>query len=242
MDFGFNQEQELLRNTARKFLEKLAEGGPLVALIAIGMVSHVLLDLPTPMGAKIFYPFSNNYVHLDLLGYLDWTLFTLALFVLLATWSYAKHDTAVRRGKYAAAMTVKPGQKRSELQGNAGGSTLKVMPGSTYWFADSMYLAPGFPTTSGASNGWQTVLQWKDAGGTKSSSPPVSVDIDNGVYTLYGGYGCPSGPKEYRIPLRIQGAKTSFQQKLPEAPKDVTFNKYGESLAYDVIVNKIASN
>jgi hypothetical protein len=47
--------------------------------------------------------------------------------------------------------------------------------------------------------------------------------------------------KEYRIPLRIQGAKTPFQQKLPEAPKEVTFNKYGESLAYDVIVNKIAS-
>jgi inner membrane protein len=46
----------------------------LVALIAIGMLSHVLLDLPTPMGTKFFYPFSNNYVHLDLLGYLDWTL------------------------------------------------------------------------------------------------------------------------------------------------------------------------
>jgi aminopeptidase N len=48
--------------------------------------------------------------------------------------------------------------------------------------------------------------------------------------------------KEYRIPLRVQGAKTPFQQKLPEAPKEVTFNKYGESLAYDVIVNKVASN
>jgi hypothetical protein len=48
--------------------------------------------------------------------------------------------------------------------------------------------------------------------------------------------------KEYRIPLRIQGAKTPFQQKLPEAPKDITLNKYGESLAYDIIVNKIASN
>jgi len=78
--------------------------GRFVALIAIGMVSHVLLDLPTPMGAKFFYPFSNKYVHLDLLGYLDWTLFTLALFVLLATWSYAKHDTAVRRGILSAVL------------------------------------------------------------------------------------------------------------------------------------------
>lgn len=75
-----------------------------VALIAVGMLSHVLLDLPTPMGTKFFYPFSNNYVHLDLLGYLDWTLFTLALFVLLATWTYANRDTAVRRGILSAVL------------------------------------------------------------------------------------------------------------------------------------------
>jgi membrane-bound metal-dependent hydrolase YbcI (DUF457 family) len=78
--------------------------GRLVALIGIGMLSHVLLDLPTPMGAKLFYPFSNQYVHLDFLGYLDWTMFTLALFVLLATWSYANRDTAVRRGILSAVL------------------------------------------------------------------------------------------------------------------------------------------
>ena len=64
----------------------------------------MLLDLPTPMGTKFFYPFSNKYVHLDFLGYLDWTLFTLALFVLLATWSYANRDTAVRRGILSAVL------------------------------------------------------------------------------------------------------------------------------------------
>lgn len=76
----------------------------LVALITIGMLSHVFLDLPTPMGAKLFYPFSNKYVHLDFLSYLDWTLFTLALFVLLATWTYANRDTAVRRGILSAVL------------------------------------------------------------------------------------------------------------------------------------------
>lgn len=76
----------------------------LVALIAIGMLSHVLLDLPTLMGTKVFYPFSNKYVHLDFLGYLDWTLFTLALFVLLATWTYANRDTALRRGILSAVL------------------------------------------------------------------------------------------------------------------------------------------
>jgi membrane-bound metal-dependent hydrolase YbcI (DUF457 family) len=78
--------------------------GRLVALIATGMLSHVLLDLPTPMGTKLLYPFSNTYVHLDLLGYADWTLFSLALFVLLATWTYAKRDTAVRRGILSAVL------------------------------------------------------------------------------------------------------------------------------------------
>lgn len=78
--------------------------GRLVALIATGMLSHVLLDLPSPLGTKFFYPFSNEYVHLDFLGYLDWTLFTLALFVLLATWSYANRDRAVRRGVVSAVL------------------------------------------------------------------------------------------------------------------------------------------
>ena len=78
--------------------------GRVVALIAIGMFSHVLLDLPTPMGTRFFFPFSNKYVHLDVLGYLDWTLFSLALFVLLATWAYAKRDTAVRRGILSAVL------------------------------------------------------------------------------------------------------------------------------------------
>ena len=75
-----------------------------VALIALGMLSHVLFDLPTPMGAMLFYPFSRNHVQLDLLGYLDWTLFVLMLFVLLSAWSYANRDAAVRRGVLSAAL------------------------------------------------------------------------------------------------------------------------------------------
>jgi membrane-bound metal-dependent hydrolase YbcI (DUF457 family) len=70
----------------------------IVALIAIGMLSHVLLDLPTPMGTMFFYPFSRQYVYLDFFGYVDWTLFTLGLFVLLAAWTYANRKVALRRG------------------------------------------------------------------------------------------------------------------------------------------------
>jgi len=75
-----------------------------VVLIATGMLSHLLLDLPTPMGVMLFYPFSRKYVHLDFFGYLDWSLFTLALFVLLTIWTYANRNTAVRRGIYSATL------------------------------------------------------------------------------------------------------------------------------------------
>lgn len=69
----------------------------LVPLIAIGMLSHILLDIPTPMGVMLFSP-SHKDVHLDFLGYIDWTLFTVALSVLLAIWTYANRDAAMRRG------------------------------------------------------------------------------------------------------------------------------------------------
>jgi hypothetical protein len=67
------------------------------------MLSHLLLDLPTPMGVMLFFP-SRNDVHLDFLGYFDWTLFTVALCVLLAAWTYAKRSAAVRRGVLSAVL------------------------------------------------------------------------------------------------------------------------------------------
>ena len=75
----------------------------LVPLVAIGMLSHVLLDLPTPMGVILFLP-SRKDVHLDFLGYVDWTLVTVALAVLLATWTYANRDAAMRRGILSAVL------------------------------------------------------------------------------------------------------------------------------------------
>lgn len=72
--------------------------GRLAALIAVGMLSHVVLDLPTEIGAKVFYPFSRETVFLDWLGHVDFTLIILSLFVYLAVWTYAKREAAVRRG------------------------------------------------------------------------------------------------------------------------------------------------
>lgn len=72
-------------------------------LIAVGMLSHLLLDVPTPMGVMLFFP-SREYVHADFLGYADWTLFTTSLFVLLAAWTYANRPTALRRGILSAVL------------------------------------------------------------------------------------------------------------------------------------------
>jgi len=42
--------------------------------------------------------------------------------------------------------------------------------------------------------------------------------------------------KEYRKRLVIEAARTPFKFNLPEKPKEITFNKYGEALSYDVVV------
>ena len=44
--------------------------------------------------------------------------------------------------------------------------------------------------------------------------------------------------KEYPAKIRVQGPETPFQFKLPEEPLEVVFNKNGDILARDVLVNK----
>ena len=88
-----------------------------------------------------------------------------------------------------------------------------MYPGTTAVFSDSIYLHSGFPLTpTGCSNCWQTLMQWKGDGGTTSTSPPVEVTEAGGSYVLHGGYGCPSGPQEFRRPLApaSTGAWTDF--------------------------------
>jgi aminopeptidase N len=42
--------------------------------------------------------------------------------------------------------------------------------------------------------------------------------------------------KEYRKRIIIESEKTPFKFSIPEKPKSIVFNKYGESLGYDVVV------
>jgi membrane-bound metal-dependent hydrolase YbcI (DUF457 family) len=70
----------------------------LVAFAALGMLSHMVLDLPTEIGAKIFYPFYRKTIYVNWLGHLDFTLLLLSLFVLMAAWTYSKREGAMLRG------------------------------------------------------------------------------------------------------------------------------------------------
>jgi hypothetical protein len=45
------------------------------------------------------------------------------------------------------------------------------------------------------------------------------------------------GGKEYRYPILVEGKETPFKFKVAETPKEVVFNRYGESLAHDVLTN-----
>jgi membrane-bound metal-dependent hydrolase YbcI (DUF457 family) len=78
----------------------------LVALVALGMISHLVLDLPTEVGLKIFWPFYPKPVYLEWLSGIDLTLFTVSLFVPLAAWTYAKPGQALRRGIFSSAFLV----------------------------------------------------------------------------------------------------------------------------------------
>jgi hypothetical protein len=86
-------------------------------------------------------------------------------------------------------------------------SGVRVQPGTTAWFRDRIQLAPGFPTTvQSGINGFQVVMQWKDLGGTRSSSPPLELGVQKGQFDVLGGYGCPSGSRKFVLPI---GAATT---------------------------------
>jgi membrane-bound metal-dependent hydrolase YbcI (DUF457 family) len=70
----------------------------LTAFAALGMLSHMMLDLPTEIGAKIFYPFSRKTLYVNWLGHLDFTLLLMSLFVIMAAWTYSKREGSIGRG------------------------------------------------------------------------------------------------------------------------------------------------
>jgi membrane-bound metal-dependent hydrolase YbcI (DUF457 family) len=80
--------------------------GIYVALVGLGMLSHLVLDVPTEVGSRVFWPFYRKTVFVDWLSGIDFTFFTLALFVLLAAWTFSKPEVALRRGILSSALLL----------------------------------------------------------------------------------------------------------------------------------------
>ncbi len=69
-----------------------------------------------------------------------------------------------------------------------------LVSGDDLYFGFSTYLAPGFPT----SGGWQVITQFKH---NFDGSPPLSLNVENGQFSVQGGYGNPSGPQHFLKPV-----------------------------------------
>jgi Polysaccharide lyase len=65
-----------------------------------------------------------------------------------------------------------------------------LVPGDDLYFGFSTYLASGFPT----SGGWQVITQFKH---NFDGSPPLSLNVEDGQFSIQGGYGHPSGPRHF---------------------------------------------
>jgi hypothetical protein len=108
-------------------------------------------------------------------------------------------SSPVRDGHYAIrARIVSSGGKneglccgsRSELVPRLA----NIHPGDDLWFSFSTLLDSGFPV--GAR--WQTIAQWhQDTAG----SPPLELSVQDGQYSLSGGYGHPARPMPFVRPL-----------------------------------------
>ncbi|HET6373940.1 MAG TPA: M1 family aminopeptidase, partial [Candidatus Polarisedimenticolia bacterium] len=112
------------------------------------------------------------------------------------------------------------------------------------WFFDQWLRGVGLPeftfnyTTRTAEDGSEIVegdvvqrIMLKPASAVKEVLPGLFF---KGIVpiTVIGKSG-----KEYRKRVIIEGEKTSFKFNVPEKPKEIIFNKNGESLAYDIKVN-----
>jgi hypothetical protein len=84
----------------------------------------------------------------------------------------------------------------------SGGNRTEVEPttprfreGDDLWFGYSVYLPSGFPTDVVS---WQLITQWKNDG---TGSPPLEITVGKGNIWLSGGYGHPTGPKNFATPI-----------------------------------------
>ena len=65
-----------------------------------------------------------------------------------------------------------------------------IHPGDDLWFSFSTLLGQGFPVDAE----WQTITQWRQ---DPDGSPPLELSVQDGQYSLSGGYGHPVEPMAF---------------------------------------------
>ncbi len=108
-------------------------------------------------------------------------------------WNFvgAKQPTVVPAtdlpGQKALRFTMPGGGQRAEIEPNVDNFT----EGQDRYIRLTVRLAPGFPVDTGT---WQVLTQFKNEG---TGSPPLELRVGNGNYILSGGFGNPSGSKNF---------------------------------------------
>jgi hypothetical protein len=102
----------------------------------------------------------------------------------------------VRSGRYAVELALNGATASDE--GICCGSRNEIEPkfrdmvaGDDLWFAFSTYLDAKFPTYH---SDFQAIVQFKQ---NFDGSPPLEMDVEEGEFSIEGGYGHPGGPLEF---------------------------------------------
>ena len=120
--------------------------------------------------------------------------------------------------------------------------TEKAFGGGMDWFFDQWIRGVGIPEYKFT---YETILK-EDGSYTVSGQIEQRVVVGKHRDELEGRYFqsivpvtvVAKGGKEYQKQVVLKGAKTSFEFTVPDKPRKVILNKYGEGLAHDVIVTK----
>ena len=132
----------------------------LFGIYAVGLASHLFLDLVTTFGTMVWSPVQYSRSAWDIIFILDLTLTSIALVPQLAAWCYREPHQFKRRAIFVwAALTA--GAFGTYLFANATGYgfSLSVVPAASAIFAAVLYL----PSAQGAGFSW-TRANWCRAG------------------------------------------------------------------------------
>lgn len=95
-------------------------------------------------------------------------------------------STVARTGDHSIAFTIPGGGNRNEVVPDMEW----LDEGDELYFGFSTMLGDGFPIDES----WQVITQWKNDG---TGSPPIELAVENGEYSVQGGFGHPDGNRQF---------------------------------------------